>query len=431
MTVPMTGSVTVTHDMAAFWAEARARAAALDTADPLAEMRALFHLPAGLIYLDGNSLGPAPKAAPAEVAAATRQEWAEGLIRSWNTHAWFDLPVIYGDRLAPLIGARAGEVVVCDTVSINVAKALHAALNLRPDRSVIVTEGAGFHTDRYIAEGVVATRPGIRLALEGRDAARIEDLIGADTAVVLVNHVDYRTGAIRDMDSLTRAADAAGALVIWDLCHSVGAMPVELNRAGADLAVGCTYKYLNGGPGAPAFLFCAGRHLSDITQPLSGWWGHAAPFAFEPGYRADPGIRKFLCGTQPILSLRALKPALDIFGGVDMVEVRAKSMALTALFIELVEATCGPLGITLASPREAGQRGSQVALSFADGYPVMQALIADDVIGDFRAPDILRFGFAPLYIGFTETCRAAETLHRIMATGRWREARFQARHTVT
>ncbi len=417
--------------MGAFWAEAHARAAALDAADPLAEMRALFHLPEGLIYLDGNSLGPAPKAAPAEVEAATSREWAEGLIRSWNTEGWFDLPVIYGDRLAPLIGAGPGEVVVCDSVSVNIAKVLHAALNLRPDRSVIVTEGAGFHTDRYIAEGVAGTRSGIRLALEGRDAPRIEDLIDADTAVVLVNHVDYRTGAIRDMGALTAAAHDAGALVIWDLCHSVGAMPVGLNGAAADMAVGCTYKYLNGGPGAPAFIFCASRHLSGISQPLSGWWDHAAPFAFEPGYRAAPGIRKFLCGTQPILSLRALKPALDVFDGLDMNQLRAKSMALTSLFIELVEATCGPLGITLASPREAGLRGSQVALSFTQAYPVMQALIAEDVIGDFRAPDILRFGFAPLYIGFAETCRAAETLHRIMADARWREARFQARHAVT
>ncbi len=415
----------------AFWAKARARAAALDAADPLAAMRGLFHLPEGLIYLDGNSLGPAPKAVIAEVEAATRDEWAEGLIRSWNTAGWFDLPVIYGDRLAPLIGADPGEVVVCDTVSVNIAKALHAALNLRPDRPVIVTEGAGFHTDRYIAEGVAATRPGVRLVLEGRDAPGIEELIGAETAVVLVNHVDDRTGAIRDMGALTAAAHAAGALVIWDLCHSVGAMPVELNAAGADLAVGCTYKYLNGGPGAPAFVFCAGRHLADISQPLSGWWGHAAPFAFEPGYRADPGIRKFLCGTQPILSLRALSPALDIFERVDMGQLRAKSMALTALFIELAETACGPLGITLASPREAGRRGSQVALGFGHAYPVMQALIAADVIGDFRAPDILRFGFAPLYIGFGETCRAAETLHRILATGRWREERFQARHAVT
>ncbi|MHA1537859.1 MAG: kynureninase [Alphaproteobacteria bacterium] len=423
--------MTDTQDMTAFWRDARARAAALDAADPLAATRALFHLPEGLIYLDGNSLGPAPKAAFAEVEAATRGEWAEGLIRSWNAERWFDLPAIYGDRLARLIGAGAGEVVVCDTVSVNIAKALHAALALRPERPVIVTEGAGFHTDRYIAEGVAATRPGVRLALGGRDAPRIEDLIGADTAVVLVNHVDYRSGAIRDMAALTAAAHDAGALVIWDLCHSVGAMPVELNAAGADLAVGCTYKYLNGGPGAPAFVFCAGRHIGDISQPLSGWWGHAAPFAFEPGYRAAPGIAKFLCGTQPILSMRALSPALDVFEGLDMGAVRAKSMALTSLFIELAEASCGPFGITLASPRQAGRRGSQVALGFEHAYPVMQALIAAGVIGDFRAPDILRFGFAPLYVSFTDTCRAAETLHRILVEESWRDVDFQVSHAVT
>ena len=417
--------------MKAFWSRAHDRATAFDAADPLAPMRDLFHLPEGLIYLDGNSLGPAPKAAFAELKAATRGEWAEGLIRSWNAQDWFDLPQIYGDRLAPLIGAAPGEVVVCDTVSVNVAKALHAALNLRPGRSLIAAEGAGFHTDRYIAEGVAAARPGTRLLLEGRDADRIEDLIGPETAAVLVNHVDYRTGALRDMPALTRAAHKAGALAIWDLCHSAGAMPVELNGASADLAVGCTYKYLNGGPGAPAFVFCASRHLAEVTQPLTGWWGHAAPFAFETDYRPAPGIAKFLCGTQPILSLRALKPALDIFAGVDMAQLRAKSMALTSLFIDLADQTCGPHGVTVASPGNAEARGSQVALRFADAYPVMQALIAEDVIGDFRPPNILRFGFAPLYISFTDTCRAAETLHRILAQASWRDDRFQSRNKVT
>ena len=423
--------MTRTDDMEMFWAEAGQRAIALDAADPLAPMRDLFHLPGDVIYLDGNSLGPAPKAVFDEVDAAARREWAEGLIRSWNTEGWFDLPQVYGDRIAPLIGAGPGEVVVCDTVSVNIAKVLHAALGLRPGRSVIVAESAGFHTDRYIAEGVAAIRPGIRLALEGRDGARIEDLIDDDTAAVLINHVDYRTGAIRDIDRLTAAAHASGALAIWDLCHSVGALPVDLNRARADLAVGCTYKFLNGGPGAPAFVFCAGRHLAEVSQPLSGWWGHADPFAFEPGYRAAPGIRKFLCGTQPILSFRALKPALDIFDGVDMGQIRAKSMALTSLFIDLVETACAPFGITLASPREAAHRASQVALRSPDSYPVMQALIAEGVIGDFRAPDILRFGFTPLYTRYADACQAAKILHGIMATGRWREDRFQTRQAVT
>jgi len=427
----MTSGMVDTDDMPAFWAAARARAAALDATDPLAAMRARFHLPDGVIYLDGNSLGPAPKAAFAEIDAATRREWAEGLIRSWNAEDWFDLPQLYGDRLAPLIGAAPGEVVACDTVSVNLYKALHAALALRPDRGVIVAEAGGFHTDRYIAEGLAAMRPGTTLRLEGRDAARIEDLLDADTAVVLANHVDYRTGAIRDMAALTRAVHAAGAVVVWDLCHSAGAMPVALNACGADTAVGCTYKYLNGGPGAPAFLFCAARHLPRIRQPLAGWWGHAAPFAFERGFRPDPGIRRFLCGTQPILSFRALKPALEIFEAVEMAALRAKSVALTELFIELVEAPSAPFGLTLASPRAAERRGSQVAFRSAEGHAVMQALIAAGVIGDFRAPDILRFGFAPLYIGFAETCRAAETLHRILAAGTWREAKFQARQKVT
>ena len=307
-----------------------------------------------MIYLDGNSLGPTPKAAFAEIETAVRQEWAEGLIRRWNAEDWFDLPQLYGDLLAPLIGP--------------------------------------------------------------------------ETAAMLVNHVDYRTGAVRDMASLTRAAHDAGAVVIWDLCHSAGAMPVALNSCGADMAVGCTYKYLSGGPGAPAFLFCAGRNLPEIRQPLSGWWGHAAPFGCETWFRPEAGIRRFLCGTQPILSLRALNPVLHIFEAVDMVALRAKSMALTGLFIELVEQSCAPFGLELASPREATRRGNQVAFACAGdgagGYPVMQALIAAGVIGDFRAPDILRFGFA-------ETCRAAEALHRILATGVWQAPEFQARQKVT
>ena len=417
--------------MDSFWADARDRAAALDAADPLAPMHALFHLPDDIIYLDGNSLGPAPKAVFTEIEAATRREWAEGLIRSWNAENWFELPTIYGDRLAPLIGAAAGEVVVCDTVSVNIAKVLHAALNLRPGRSVIAAEGAGFHTDRYIAEGVIASRPGTRLLLEGRDAERIEDLIGPDTAAVLVNHVDYRTGALRDMAALTRRAHETGAVAIWDLCHSAGAMPVELNRAGADLAVGCTYKYLNGGPGAPAFVFCAARHLDGVTQPLSGWWGHAEPFAFEQGFRPADGIARFLCGTQPILSFRALAPALEIFEQADLGKIREKSTALTGYFIDLVESACGSLGVALASPREPARRGSQIALRHASAYPVMQALIASGVIGDFRAPDILRFGFAPLYIRFADARAAAEALHRILAGETWREDRFQTRARVT
>lgn len=416
---------------AAFWTAARARAADLDDADPLAPMRGEFDLPENVIYLDGNSLGAAPKAAFAEIATAMRAEWGEGLIRSWNEAGWWSLPSTLGDLVAPLIGAGPGEVVVCDTVSVNIFKTLHAALGINPGRREIVAEAGGFHTDRYIAEGVAATAPGTRLRLEGRDAAQLEELIGRDTAVVLANHVDYRTGAIRDMEALTRLAHDAGALIIWDLCHSAGAMPVALNRAGADMAVGCTYKYLNGGPGAPGFVFCAARHLDAVRQPLSGWWGHAAPFDFEAGYRPGPGIRRFLCGTQPVLAFRALQPALEMFARTDMAAVRAKSMALTGFFLELAEARCSRFGITPAGPPEAERRGSQVALRFAEAYPVMQALIAGGVIGDFRAPDILRFGFAPLYIRFADACEAARRLERILVEGSWREERFRRRQAVT
>jgi len=416
--------------METFWAKARARAEAADAADPLAALRDRFHLPQGLIYLDGNSLGPAPKAALEAIECTARQEWAEGLIRSWNTEGWFDLPLALGDRLAPLIGAGQGEVAVCDTVSVNIYKTLSAALALRPGRRVVIAEGAGFHTDRYVAEGLAAARPGTLLKLEGRDGS-LADLIGPETAVVLANHVDYRTGAIRDMEAITAKAHAAGALVVWDLCHSAGILPVQLNDSGADMAVGCTYKYLNGGPGAPGFLFCAARHLDAVAQPLSGWWGHAAPFAFEEGYRPAPGIARFLCGTQPILSLRPVVAALDVFEGLDLAALHAKAQALTGLFSELVEESCAGFGVGLASPRDPAARGGQVTLTHPQGYAIVQALIAEGVIGDFRAPDILRFGFAPLYIRFAEVAEAARRLHAILAGERWRAPEFQARQKVT
>jgi kynureninase len=403
----------------------------LDAEDPLAPMRCLFHLRDGLVYLDGNSLGPPPRAAFAEIDRAVHEEWANGLITSWNKAGWFMLTDTLGAQVARLVGARAHELVVCDTTSVNIFKALHAGLSLRPGRRVIVAEGGSFPTDLYIAEGVARSAPGIALRLEGVDGARIEDLIDETVAVVLANQVDYRTGALRDMAALTARAHAAGAVIVWDLCHSAGVMQVDLNGAEADLAVGCTYKYLNGGPGAPAFVFCAERHLAGVRQPLSGWWGHRAPFAFDRAYEAAPGIRKFLCGTQPVLSLRALAASLDLFDGVDMGAVRAKSMALTDLFIGLVEARCAGHGLRLASPREASSRGSQVAFAHEHGYAVMQALIARDVIGDFRAPDIMRFGFAPLYIGYRDVWNAVETLRDILDSGTWRETRFAERAAVT
>jgi len=404
---------------------------AMDAADPLRSMRDRFILPEGVIYLDGNSLGAASHAAFSELQAAASQEWAQDLIRAWNTAGWFDMPTELGDRIGRLIGAAPGQTVVCDTTSTNIYKVLHAALAMRPDRSVIVAEGNSFPTDLYMAEGVASTRAGAVLRLEGVDAPSIEELIDDKVAVVLVNHVNYKSGELRDMAALTRKAQAAGALIVWDLCHSAGALPVDLDAANVDFAVGCTYKYLNGGPGAPAFIYAATRHLTDVRQPLSGWWGHARPFAFEQGYAADAGIRRFLCGTQPILTMRALKGALDVWDDVDMQALRKKSIALTDLFIQLVEARCGVYGLKLESPRDGIKRGSQVSFEHDDAYAIMQALIARGVIGDFRAPATVRFGFTPLYVGFKDVWQAVEILEDIMRTGAWKEARFAVKSAVT
>jgi len=404
---------------------------AMDAADGLRAMRERFILPEGLVYLDGNSLGVASKAAFTELQAAAAEEWGQDLIRSWNTAGWFDMPLTLGDRVGRLVGAAAGQTAVCDTTSINIYKALHAAMALRPDRTIIVAEAGSFPTDIYMAEGVVSTRPGASLRLEGVDAPEIEDLIDGDVAVVLVNHVNYKSGELRDMAALTQKAHEHGALVIWDLCHTAGALPVDLDGAKADFAVGCTYKYLNGGPGAPAFVYAAARHHGAISQPLSGWWGHARPFAFEKHYAAGEGIRRFLCGTQPILSLRALKGALDIWDEVDMAALREKSLGLTDLFIALVEEKCAAYGLELESPREREKRGSQVSFHHPHAYEIMQALIARGVIGDFRAPSTMRFGFTPLYLRYADVWRAVEILEEILRTGAWRDARFAVRSAVT
>ncbi|PWK76828.1 kynureninase [Aminobacter sp. AP02] len=404
---------------------------AMDAADPLRSMRDRFILPEGVIYLDGNSLGAASHAAFSELQAAASKEWAQDLIRAWNTAGWFDMPTELGDRIGRLIGAAPGQTVVCDTTSTNIYKVLHAALALRPDRSVIVAEGNSFPTDLYMAEGVASTRAGTKLRLEGVDAPGIEELIDDKVAVVLVNHVNYKSGELRDMAALTKKAHAVGALIVWDLCHTAGALPVDLDGANVDFAVGCTYKYINGGPGAPAFIYAATRHLADVRQPLSGWWGHARPFAFEQGYTADAGIRRFLCGTQPILTMRALKGALDVWDDVDMAALRTKSIALTDLFIKLVEAKCGAYGLKLESPRDGSRRGSQVSFEHENAYAIMQALIARGVIGDFRAPATVRFGFTPLYVGYKDVWKAVEVLEDIMRTGAWKEARFAVKSAVT
>ncbi len=406
-----------------------AEAAALDLADPLRDKRRLFELPAGIVYLDGNSLGPPPKAVFGELERAARQEWGEGLIRSWNDAGWFTLTDTLGDRVGRLIGADAGQTVVTDTTSINVFKALHAALALRPERGVILAERDGFPTDLYIAEGVASSRPGTTLRLAGGDAD-LAAMIDSRTAVVLINHVDYRTGALRDMERLTRQCHEAGALVVWDLCHSVGVVPIALDLLGVDFAVGCTYKYLNGGPGAPAFIYANRRHHEGLVQPLSGWWAHAAPFAMESGYRAAAGIRRLLCGTQPVLSLRALKAAVDALEGIDLAAIRAKSLALTGFFMELVEPVCREFAGHIVTPRDES-RGSQVAIAHEQAYAVVQALIGRGVIGDFRSPDIMRFGFAPLYLGFRDVANAVDALRDMLASGAWRDPKFSTRALVT
>ena len=410
----------------------RASAQARDAADALAPLRARFDLTEGEIYLDGNSLGAMPSSVPAAINAALTEGWAKDLIRSWNDRNWHNLPATAGDRLAPLMGARAGEVLAADSTSINLYKAFCAAMRMRPGRRTVVSERNNFPTDIHILQGAIANVfPEARLALADDDDESALALIDADTAVVCLSHVNYRSGRLRDMARVTKAAHDAGALVIWDLCHSIGALPVDLNGCGADFAVGCTYKYLNGGPGAPAFLFVASRHLDAAQNPLTGWQGHAAPFGFEIDYRPAATMEKFRVGTPPVLSYLPLLESLAVFEEAGMAALRQKSLALTDWFIELVEARLAGHGFSLLTPRDHALRGSQVALTHADGWPIMQALIACGVVGDFRAPDILRFGFTPLYVGFEDVWGAVATLEAIMAGGLWREPRFSERKLVT
>ncbi|MES2126716.1 MAG: kynureninase [Pseudomonadota bacterium] len=391
---------------------------ARDGADPLAPLRARFDLPEGVIYLDGNSLGARPKTALARATEVIAREWGQDLIRSWNTAGWFELPRRLGDRVAPLIGARAGEVVVTDTTSLNLFKALAAALHMQAatTRRVIVTERSNFPTDIYMAQGLtswLARGYSVRLVDKVEELAAAVD---ADCAVLMLTHVNYRTGYQHDMAALTAHAHAQGALAVWDLCHSVGAVPVDLHAAGADLAVGCTYKYLNGGPGSPAFIWVPERHQAAFTQPLSGWWGHAAPFAMAPDFAPTSGIGRALCGTQPIASLAMVECGLEVFEQTSMAAIRTKSLALTDLFIALVEERCAGHPLGLVTPRAHAVRGSQVSFTHPHGYAVMQALIARGVIGDYREPAIMRFGFTPLYTSFADVWDAVEILKRILDT---------------
>ena len=408
----------------------RAACQALDRADTLARHRDDFELPEGVIYLDGNSLGALPRAAAARVAACVTQEWGRDLITSWNKAGWIDLPRRLGDKIARLIGAAPGEVLVADSTSVNLFKLLAAALALRPERRTILSDTGNFPTDLYMAQGLAALRGAghaLRLAAP-EDVARA---IGPDTAVVMLTEVDYRTGRRHDMRALTAAAHDAGALTIWDLAHSAGAGPVDLAGCGADFAVGCGYKFLNGGPGAPAFLYVPARHQDAFVQPLSGWLGHAAPFAFESDYRPAEGVGRYLCGTPPVLSMVALECGVDTVLAADPAALRAKAMRMGDLFIDLVEARCAGHGLTLACPRDAAARGSQVSFRHPQGYAIVQALVARGVIGDFRAPDIMRFGLAPLYLRYDDIWRAADELAGILATRAWDQERFHRRAAVT
>jgi len=388
----------------------------------------LFEIPQGVIYLDGNSLGVLPKGAVERAGKVISDEWGQQLIRAWNNAGWMDLPRVVGDRIAGLIGAPAGSVATGDTLSIKVYQALDAALKMRPERRIILSDAGNFPTDLYMAQGLIGTKDkGYELRTPAPEdvTAHIND----EVAVVMLTHVDYRSGRMHDMKAVTEAAHAAGAVVVWDLAHSAGALELDLLGSNAECAVGCTYKYLNGGPGAPAFIYARPDIIEGIDPALSGWLGHDAPFAMELDYRPAMSTERLRVGTPPILQLSVLQEALKVWDGVDMGELRTASMRLCDLFINEVEKRCPSL--TLASPRDAADRGSQVSFAFEHGYPVIQALIDRGVIGDFRAPDIMRFGFTPLYIDESDVIAAAEILQNVLETEAWKDPKYQTRSRVT
>ena len=388
----------------------------------------LFQLPEGVVYLDGNSLGPLPLAAIARMERVLRDEWGAMLIGGWNTAGWMDQPMRLGDRIGRLIGAPAGSVAVGDTLSIKVHQALAAALAMRPERRVVLSDTGNFPSDLYMADGLVRSLDqGHRLETVAPEA--VAKRLADDVAVLILTHIDYRTGRMHDMARLTRLAQERGAVVIWDLAHSAGAVPVDIAACGAEFAVGCTYKYLNGGPGAPAFITVRPDIADTVRPALSGWLGHEAPFAFEPRYRPAPGVARMRVGTPPVLQMATLEAALDAFDGVEMAVLRERSIALSELFIAEVERRCPVLA--LASPRDPAERGSQVSFAFEHGYAAMQALIAAGVVGDFRAPDLMRFGFTPLYIDEDDVMLAAERLETVMSEERWRDERYSKRSAVT
>jgi kynureninase len=413
----------------------RERCMEADRVDPLAHLKHEFDLPDGVIYLDGNSLGVLPRTARARSLEVLEQEWGTGLIRSWNTAGWFELPARLGDKLGRLLGAGAGEVVVTDTTSLNLFKALAAALRIQhasgPERRVVVSERDNFPTDLYMVQGMIDfLQQGYELRLIDADHP-LEQALKADVAVLVLSHVNYRTAAMYDMAATTELAHRHGALTVWDVAHSAGAVPVDLGGADADFAVGCTYKYLNGGPGSPAFIWASPRHQDRFWQPLSGWWGHDRPFDMAVDYQPARGIRRYLCGTQPILSMSLVECGLDVALKADMAAVRAKSLALTDLLIRLVEERCSAHPLTLITPREHAARGSHASFRHPSGYAVMQALIDRGVIGDYREPEVLRFGITPLYLGYVDVWDAVEALRDILDSRAWDRPEYFCRAVVT
>jgi kynureninase len=402
----------------------------MDRRDPLRAMRDAFVLPPGVIYLDGNSLGALPRATPERLVEVSAREWGESLIRGWTSHDWIGAPQRVGDKIARLIGALPGEVVVADSTSVNLFKLAWAACRMRPERTVIVSEPGNFPNDLYIAQGLRDLSDG-RVTLRLVDRERIDEAIDRHVALVLLTHVHYKSAAVHDMARITARAHSQGALALWDLSHSAGAMAVDLNATQADFAVGCGYKYLNGGPGAPAYLFVARRHQEKAATPITGWMGHARPFEFGDRYEAAAGANRFLAGSHPILGIAALEVGVDLLLRADMRELVEKSRALGALFIAGVESRCKGRGLELASPRDPVARGSHVVFRHAQAWPLVQSLIDRGVIGDFRAPDLLRFGFAPLYNRYTEIRDAVEVLREVLVDEAWNRPQYRESKVVT
>lgn len=405
--------------------------AQLDKQDVLAPKRALFNLPEEVIYLDGNSLGALPKASVERIQQVVNQQWGNDLISSWNKHNWIDLPLQTGEKIAPLLGAGPDQVVVCDSISVNLYKLLITALTMQSGRAKVVSEQDNFPTDLYMVQGVQTLLGETRCQLISVASEDIENALTDDVAVLMLTHINFRTGRIHDMQRLTRLAHQKGIIVIWDLAHSAGAVPLALDECNVDFAVGCGYKYLNGGPGAPAFLYAAKRHHNKISQPLNGWMGHAKPFEFSPRYDAAPGIKQFLTGTPSIIAMAALDAALDVFDSVSMAQIRQKSSDLTELFLHLKRQHPALDDLVLCSPTDSELRGSQLSFSHPAAYAICQALIDHNVVPDFRAPDIVRFGFTPLYLSFADVAKAIAVLHNIMQQRLYTHNKYRTKAAVT